>query len=162
MKAGPGGTAILVFGAAVRQDGSPSPALRRRVATAVTWARAQSGEITYVVTGGMITFPPAEAVVMATLLREAGVPDDHIVQEASARNTFQSVWRSLPLLQELMPARIVVCTDDYHLPRCQWLLRLAGLHSLGIAARSESYKRWQRVREFFAVPVDTLRWILTH
>ena len=68
------GPAIVIFGAAVRPGGRPSGALRRRVEAALAFG-ARHPDALYVPTGGLGDHPPAEAEVMAALLRAAGVAD---------------------------------------------------------------------------------------
>jgi uncharacterized SAM-binding protein YcdF (DUF218 family) len=145
---------VIVFGAAVRPDGRPSPAMERRVATALAWARGRTP--IFLVTGGLVRHPPPEAVLMHEMLRAAGVSDAAIVVEADARTTLGSVRNCLPLLRSLEPKAVFACSDDFHLPRCRWLLRLAGVRAAGIPATPARRGLWPHLREFIALPVDTV------
>ena len=60
---------ILVFGAAVRPDGTPSGAMRDRVGAAVSFGRRLLPRPIYVVTGAKGRYGPPEAEVMADLLK---------------------------------------------------------------------------------------------
>ena len=62
-------TPIIIFGAAVRPDGSPSPALRRRVEAALRFGAGRADAL-YIPTGAKGRFGEAECAVMATQLRE--------------------------------------------------------------------------------------------
>jgi uncharacterized SAM-binding protein YcdF (DUF218 family) len=97
---------------------------------------------------------------MAGMLRTAGIPETRIVIEDRARTTLESVRRCKSILTGLQPSRIVICTDDFHLARCQWLMKRAGFDTEGLAARSERRRLWPRLREALALPVDTLCWTL--
>ncbi len=153
-----GGPAIVIFGAAVRSDGSASAALRRRVETAVACGQRMAGAL-YVPTGGVGRYGPAEAEVMAALLRAHGVADSAILPEPTGTDTLSSV-RAVRRLLRGQRAPVYAATSAYHLPRCLLLLRLAGLPARpcqappGPASRSR-WRRWYwRLREVLAVPFD--------
>lgn len=147
---------IVVFGAALRPDGTPSPALVRRIETAIAAARAS--DATLLVTGGAVTAPLTEAAVMRDMLVAAGIAPARIVMEDQARTTLGSVRLCAPILRQYAAERIVICSDDYHLPRCRWLMRLAGFRTAPLPARASEIRLWPRLREVIAVPVDTLCW----
>ena len=149
-------TVIVVFGAALRPDGTPSPALVRRVDTAV--AAARDSDATLLVTGGAVTAPITEAAVMRDMLVAAGITPARIVLEEQARTTLGSVRLCAPILRQLAAARILVCSDDFHLPRCRWLMRLAGFKTEALPAPTPLLRLWPRLREVIALPVDTLCW----
>ena len=150
---------ILIFGAAVRPDGQPSTALRRRVEAALACA-ADRPDVHFIPTGARGRFGPSEASVMARLLMESGVRSDRIQLEETGNDTLSSARAIHRLLRE-QPVRgqVMVATSPYHLPRCLALLCL-----FGIAARpcpfparaSTSWrKRWfWRLREVPALPYD--------
>ena len=146
---------VVIFGAAVAQDGRPSPALARRVAAAITYGKSR--DAAFLVTGGAVAAATPEAEVMAALLRDAGIADARIIEEPYARNTLESVRRCLPLVSTVR--RVVLCSDDFHLPRCRWLFALAGVHAASVAARPQYRRLWPIVREALAIPVDTVCWL---
>ncbi len=148
---------IVVFGAALRADGSPSPALIRRVETAAN--AAHEGDATILVTGGAVTTPTPEATIMREMLIARGIASDRILTEDQARTTLGSVRLCAAILRRLAPDRIVLCSDDYHLPRCRWLMRLAGFETETLPAHAPFLRLWPRVREAIALPVDTICWI---
>lgn len=151
---------IVIFGAAVRSGGVPSQALRRRVAAALA-AGAADPRTLYIPTGAVGRHPPAEAEVMATLLRQSGIPAARILLELTGTDTLSSVRAVRHQLLTLGRTEGVrVATSGYHLPRCLLLMRLAGLRATacppppGPAAR-RWYKRWHwRLREIPALPWD--------
>lgn len=152
---------VVVFGAAVRPDGTPSGALRRRIAAAADYARDRS--VLFLVTGGEGNYPPAEAAVMANLLRAVGVSDRRIIQEDQSKTTLESAVNCARIIRRLTGiARVMACSDAYHLPRCRVLLRLCGIKAGGIAAVSgrhaNSWQKWLwfHVREIPALPIDAI------
>jgi uncharacterized SAM-binding protein YcdF (DUF218 family) len=82
------------------------------------------------------------------------------VKEDRARITLQSARFCQPILRRLAPTRVIACSDDYHVPRCRWLLRLAGFASEPLAARPEQRRIGTLLHELLAFPRDTLCWFL--
>ena len=156
---------IIIFGAAVRPDGSPSGAMRDRVTAALRFAR-RLDRPRFMPTGGIGRHGPAEAEVMARLLREGGITADRIRLEPTGRNTIGSVRACARLLRG-QPGRVYAASSAYHLPRCVLLLRLAGLAAYPcppprVSASSSAAKRWfWRLRELPALPIDSglLLWL---
>lgn len=149
---------IVIFGAAVRPDGSASPALRRRVEAAALFGAGLSAPL-YVPTGGEGRFGPAESTVMAGLLRAGGVPPERILEEPTGTDTLSSVLACAALLRERGHAGpVFAATSGYHLPRCLLLLRLAGLPARPVPppeADPSWPRRWYwRLREAPALPYD--------
>ncbi len=151
---------IIIFGAAVRPDGQPSGALLDRVRAAHRLGERLPDAV-YMPTGGVGRYGPAEADVMAALLRDRGVAFDHIRTEPTGTNTLSSVRACAALLRG-HAGPVYAATSAYHLPRCVLLLRLAGLRARACpptrsTASASSRKRWYwRLREVPAVPVDAL------
>ncbi|MGP6087375.1 YdcF family protein [Antarctobacter jejuensis] len=115
----------LVLGARVLPDGRPSPALRRRAVHAVSLWR--DGRVrALILSGGVRTNPPAEALVMAQVCRAAGVPETALVLETGALTTEDNFRLSRPLLEALGARKVVVVTDRYHAARARLMGRRAG------------------------------------
>lgn len=150
---------IVIFGAAVRPDGSPSGALRDRVGAAVRFGSRLLPRPIYIATGAQGQYGPPEADVMARLLADRGVPPDRIILERTGRNTLRSAVAVAALLKgKRVP--VYAATSAYHMPRCVLLLGLAGLDahrspSATGPASSRRLRRWYwRLREVPAIPVD--------
>ena len=157
--------AIIIFGAAVRPDGSASPALRRRVEAAARFG-ARHPDAVYLPTGGRGRFGEAkgrhgeaESTVMAALLGEFGVPRERITEEPTGTDTLSSAIACQRLLQG-HAGPIYAATSRFHLPRCLLVLRLLGLPArpvpIGGSARGAGLlQRWYwRLREMPAIPYD--------
>ena len=154
---------IVIYGAAVRPGGVPSGTMRQRVEAALRCGATLDAPF-YMPTGGVGYYPPAEAEIMADLLRAAGVASDQILIEPTGRNTLRSTLACARLLREHGCGGAVVhaATSAYHLPRTVMLLRLAGLNARGCPqppgpASTRFLPRWRwRVRETAALPVDAV------
>ncbi|MDB5372734.1 MAG: hypothetical protein JWP04_1376 [Belnapia sp.] len=152
--------AIIIFGAAVRPDGSASPTLRRRVEAAARLG-ARLGAPLYVPTGAKGRFGAAESAVMAALLHELGVPPEQIREEPTGTDTLSSARACVALLRSLgQSGPVYAATSRFHLPRCLLVLRLLGLPArpvpIGGSARGAGWtQRWYwRLREVPAIPYD--------
>ena len=151
---------IVIFGAAVRPDGTPSHTLRRRVEAAAACG-VRRGAPLYVPTGGVGRFGPSEASVMAGLLEALGVARTRILLEETGTSTLSSVRAVRRLLRaHCLEGRVYAATSFYHLPRCLLLLRLAGIRARGckppaFPASHVAAMRWYwRLREIPALMVD--------
>ena len=151
---------IIIFGAGLRPDGTPSATLSRRIEAALAFGRAQPDAL-YLPTGGIGRHGPAEALAMAGRLAEAGVAAEAILVEPTARDTLASVLACRTLLRQIGHRGTVhAATSAYHLPRCLLLLRLAGLAARAVPpsplpASACWRKRWYwRLREIPAIPWD--------
>jgi len=151
---------IIIFGAAVRPSGTPSPTLHHRVEAAARFG-ARFTRPLFIPTGAKGRHGDAEAVVMARLLNQAGFPDTAILTENTGTDTLSSVCAVRRLIPPTCPAgRIYAATSAYHLPRCLLLLRLAGVRARAcppppVPAASSRWLRWfWRLRETPALPYD--------
>jgi uncharacterized SAM-binding protein YcdF (DUF218 family) len=150
----------VIFGAAVRPDGSPSTTLLRRVQAAAVFGRRFDDPL-YVPTGAVGRFGPSEASVMAGLLRDLGVQGTSILREETGHDPLSSARAVARLLQTRGHAGPVFAVSSaYHLPRCILLLRMAGLPAHAgppppFPAAQQFRKRWYwRLRELAALPFD--------
>ncbi|MBO1076964.1 YdcF family protein [Roseomonas marmotae] len=147
---------IIIFGAAVRPDGGPSLTLRRRVMAAASFGATLEDPL-YIPTGALGRHGPAEAVVMARLLQDLGVPGDAIRQELTATDTLSSATACAAMLRGHQGA-VWAASSGYHLPRCVMLLRLMGLPARAAPPPEADMdwrdRWWWRAREGAALPVD--------
>lgn len=153
---------IVIFGAAVRPDGTPSGALRDRVGAAVRFGRRLLPRPLYVLTATQGRDGAPRAALMTALLLERGIEPEQIVIEPTGRNTLDSALAVARLLRGI-DSPVYAATSAYHMPRCVLLLGLAGLDahrspaSIGPAS-SRRLRRWfWRLREIPAAPVDSVR-----
>ena len=153
---------FVIFGARLRPDGSPGPALVRRVAGALAVAQGQ-GDAHFLITGAQPRAGRTEAVVMRELLHKAGVEDSRILIEDEAPNTRASAILCARILRarpDLAP--VLVCSDRFHQPRCVLLLRACGVMARAApmpderAAMRRQMWLYHRLREVAAIPYDAL------
>ncbi len=153
---------LIIFGAAVRADGSPSGSLLRRVEGALRYARTITSS-RFIATGGVGRFGPAEAEVIRALLLRAGIRDEDVLVDDLSRDTLESIERCHAILRKQSDVETVVpCTSAYHVPRCSILLRLLGYRTLVIAMPADRphlpFRKWIWFvsKELLALPYDVL------
>ena len=158
---------LIIFGAAVRADGSPSGSLQRRVEGALANART-IGDPMFIPTGGVGRFGPAEAVVMQQMLLQAGVEPQKIIIEATAQDTLQSIAFCHAILCRQNDVETVIpCTSRYHIPRCALLLRMLGYKvRIPVMPADRPHlplRKWISfiLKEFLALPYDALLLLFT-
>jgi uncharacterized SAM-binding protein YcdF (DUF218 family) len=151
---------LIIFGAALRPGGMLSGTLRRRIDGALAFGRRLS-DPTYLVTGGLGRFPPAEAVAMRAALIEAGIPSDRILVDDRSIDTLQSAIACARIIRAKPGAGTVyACSSRYHIPRCRLLLAVFGVRSAAAempgdrAALGSAKWLYACIRESIAIPYD--------
>ena len=81
---------IVIFGAAVRADGSPSAALLRRIGYGLQASRAWP-DAPILCSGGVGRVGPSEASVMLEVLSREGVAAQRLIPDEASLDTLQSV-----------------------------------------------------------------------
>lgn len=123
---------IIVLGAQVKPDGTPSVQLTYRLETALS--AYQASPQTIVCCGGRAgKEPEAEGNVMRAWLIGHGVPETDVLAETASGNTMENIRNALALLPQA-PERVLIVTSDYHLPRAMAIARDCGLSVSGAAA----------------------------
>lgn len=157
--------AIVVLGCRVDVSGVATPALVRRLETALElWQ--EHPEAIVVVTGGAWADRPSEAHVMEAWLLKQGVPQARIVREPLARHTLDNAMQVVPLLVHRQINAITLVTERYHVRRSLHHVRFAlrkhkahGIHVDAVAAPDRL--AWpgrgaMAMRELFALARDVL------
>jgi uncharacterized SAM-binding protein YcdF (DUF218 family) len=116
----------VVLGTEVLSGGRPSSTLAARVHHAAgLYARRRVRLI--IATGGVGKHPPAEAEVMGRVLGEEGVPDDAVMLEDRALNTWDSARFVTGMAKRLGVSDVLVVTDPLHCVRSVAAFEQAGL-----------------------------------
>lgn len=124
--------AIVVLGAQVNPDGTPSVQLEWRLSKAMDIYRLKPMPI--VVTGARGENEPAtEASVMRGWLLARGVRDEHVKMDETSFNTRENIRNAVRLLPQ-GTIDILIVTSDYHLPRALQVARDQGLNPSGAAS----------------------------
>ena len=136
--------AILVLGAGLRPDGTPSPYLQRRLDAAAELYRAGAADRVVLSGDGQPRpdgTPYDEPASMRDWILGRGVPEEALTLDREGLDTTASCRRTA----ELTGARTaVVVTQDYHLRRALFSCARAGLDAqgVGVSATSATPRHW--------------------
>ncbi|SEJ32996.1 SanA/YdcF family protein [Demequina mangrovi] len=120
--------AALVLGARVWPDGRPSRALRQRVETGA--ALYHRGLVPRLVLTGAADNREGldETEAMERTALALGVPAEALVRDGSGHDTRASARNARDALGL---SSVIVCTQEFHVPRAMWLCRSVGLDTQG-------------------------------
>lgn len=126
--------AIIVLGAQVRPDGSPSVQLSWRLDAAVEAYGKKN--VPVVVCGARGKDEPmTEAEAMKKYLAERGVAEEDILTDPESFNTAQNLSNAARLLKAKPEvARVLIVTSDYHVPRSLALAKDLGFEASGLGS----------------------------
>ena len=125
--------AIVVLGAQVKPDGTPSVQLQWRLDAAYgAWQERQCLIVTCGAQGS--NEPDAEGRVMKAYLTGLGVPENQVLVDDTSFNTRQNLENAAALLQNSGVETVLIVTSDYHLPRAMALAEDQGLTATGLGS----------------------------
>ena len=125
---------ILVLGAGVRDDGTPSPMLYDRVTVAVKLYEATGAPL---LMSGDHTGDYNEVGVMKALAVEMGVPSEDVFLDHEGYSTYESLYRAKHVFGA---KKLLVITQEYHLHRALYISRELGLEAEGVSADLRPYR----------------------
>jgi SanA protein len=127
----------IVFGAGLWRDGSPTPILYDRVATAADLYHA--GKVEKLLLSGDNRFVDYnEPAAMRELALTLGVPDEDIVLDYAGRRTYDTCYRAKAIFGV---TQAILVTQEFHLPRALYLCNQLGLDAVGVNADLRDYRR---------------------
>ncbi len=133
--------AIIVLGAQVKPDGSPSVQLQWRIdAAAAAWHESPCLIVTCGAQGS--NEPAPEAYVMRDDLIRQGVDARMILTDPDSFNTRQNIANAAEKLADKGAQRVAIVTSDYHLPRAMALAEDMGLEATGIPSPTKQGLRF--------------------
>ena len=127
---------IIVLGAQVKADGTPSVALERRLTAALESYR-EKRQILIVCGAQGGDEPRAEGDVMREWLLAQGVPETDVIAETSSFNTRENLRYARAIMQERGLSQALVVTSDYHVARALALCRQEGIPATGKGSPSK-------------------------
>ncbi|MBR2347167.1 MAG: YdcF family protein [Clostridia bacterium] len=146
---------ILVLGAGVRPDGTPSHMLEDRLRGAVALYEAGVSDV-LLLSGDNSGEDYDEVSAMVKYCLEHGVPESAIVRDDIGFSTSESVYNTV---RTLGYRDIIVVTQEYHLYRAMYMIKRMGADADGFATdyRAYSMQIKRDVREYVARCKDFLK-----
>ena len=127
---------IIVLGAQVKEDGTPSVALEGRLTAALE--SYEQNRQTIIVCGARGTNEPrAEGDVMREWLLARGVQESDVVAETGSFNTRENLRNAKAIMDERGLSQALVVTSDYHVARALMLCRQEGVAATGKGSPSK-------------------------
>lgn len=120
--------AVIVPGASVYRSGKLSPVLRQRMEGAIRYLAAHKGT-KLILSGHAIPHGYNETVPMLDFARRNAIPAEDIILDEKGRSTYVTLLncrRSYPY------RRILIVSQDYHLPRALYIAQGLGFQALGL------------------------------
>lgn len=148
---------ILVLGASVKADGTPSPMLRDRLEAAIAlYHSGVAPKLLLSGDNGQIVYNEVET--MKRYAVNAGVPEEDIFLDHAGFSTYESIYRAQYVFQV---KRMIVVTQKYHLYRALYGCKQMGISALGVSAAQDTYsgQELREVREILARDKDCVKWI---
>lgn len=145
---------ILVLGAGVREDGSPSHMLRDRIDTGVMlYAAGAAPKLLMSGDHGRVGYD--EVNVMRSRALAADVPSADIFMDHAGFSTYDSLYRARDVFAV---KRLIIVTQSYHLPRALHIANALGLEAVGVSADLNRYygQLGRDLREAAARAKDTV------
>lgn len=148
---------ILVLGAGLKPDGSPSDMLRDRLAFACDlWEEGVSD--TVLVSGDRASESYDEVTAMKNYLLAHGVPEEAILEDPKGYSTSESLKRAKDVFGY---ENVVVVTQRYHLYRALYIAQKTGLDAKGVNSDPYTYRGQvlRDIREFAARIKDFFKFL---
>lgn len=134
---------ILILGCGVRKDGTPSLMLRDRLETGIALYEAGAGK-KLLMSGDHGRKEYDEVNTMKAFAMERSIPSEDIFMDHAGFSTYDSMYRARDIF---CAEKVIIVTQEYHLPRALYVAEKLGLEAYGVAALDVNY-HGQAYREF--------------
>ena len=151
--------AIVVLGAGLRADGTPSDMLADRLSVAIDLYKKSISK--YIVLSGDCSGEDYDEVsAMFDYCIERGIPESAIVRDNSGYSTYESVYN---VISNFGYKRFVVVTQKYHLYRAVYISEKMGADVIGVPSDPRAYRGQilrslreyaARIKDFFKVEIS--------
>lgn len=127
----------IVFGAGLWRDGTPTPVLRDRVATAAELYF--SGKVEKLLMSGDNSHENYnEPGAMRAYALSLGVPEQAIALDYAGRRTYDTCYRARDIFGI---RKAILVTQSFHLPRALYTCNALGISASGVEADRRVYRR---------------------
>ncbi len=147
--------AIVVLGAGLRADGTPSDMLADRLSVAIDLYKKNISE--YIVLSGDCSGDDYDEVsAMFDYCIEHGIPESSIVRDNIGYSTYESIYNVISCLGY---KSFVVVTQKYHLYRAVYISEKMGADVIGVASDPRVYsgQAFRSIREYMARIKDFIK-----
>ena len=149
---------IIVLGAGVRADGTPSPMLKDRLLQGI--ALYDLGASDRLLMSGDNTKKGYDEVnTMKQYAIDKGIASENIFMDHAGISTYDSIYRAKEIFQV---EKIIVVTQEYHLYRALYISDSLGVDAYGVSAAPTIYagQELREIREIIARAKDFVKCII--
>jgi len=149
---------ILVLGAGIRDNGTPSHMLEDRLKTGIQlYEMGTAPKLLMSGDHGRIGYN--EVGVMKSFAVQRGIPDSNVFMDHAGFSTYESLYRARDVF---MAKKIIIVTQEYHLYRALFIAESLGLEAYGVSADLRTYmgQPLREIREIAARLKDAVLCIL--
>lgn len=130
--------AIIVLGASIKPDGTPSDALQDRLNTGISLFHKNLAPILFL-TGDDGRYHVNEIQAMKKYVLDHGVPQTSIMTDGQGYRTYESCSRAVSIYNI---KQAILVTQNFHLPRALYLCNKLGMDAVGTSADLHTYIRF--------------------
>lgn len=149
---------IMVLGASVNPDGTPSQMLEDRLETGIElYFRGVAPKLLLTGDDGQMEYNEVQA--MKNYAVKAGVPEEDIFLDHAGFSTYDSIYRASYVFGV---ESMVVVTQEYHLYRALHGCHKMGIEAVGASADQDVYsgQEMREGREILARVKDFVKWLI--
>lgn len=145
---------ILVLGAGVKSDGTPSNMLEDRLIQGISLYKSNASD-RLLMSGDHGRKDYDEVNTMKKFAMNLSVPSQHIFMDHAGFSTYESMYRARDIFKA---KKIIIVTQEYHLYRALYIARGLGLDAYGVSSdlRPYSGQTYRDARELLARTKDFL------
>ena len=139
---------ILVLGASVLPDDTPSDMLRDRLDKGIElYELGASGRL--LMSGDHAGVYYDEVNVMKDYAKDAGIDSSAIFMDHAGFSTYESMYRAKEVFGV---EKVLIVTQEYHLSRAVYVAKTLGIEAYGVASDQHLYQNmlWNHTRELLA------------
>ena len=142
----------MVLGAYVRRNGEPGSMLNDRLVKAYE-IHENTAIKKVLLTGDHGQKEYDEVNAMRRFMEEKGMAKEDIFLDHAGFSTYESIYRASEIFKV---HKMVIVTQEYHLPRALYIADKLGIEAVGVAAHPYSYPGMPRykIREYLARTKD--------
>ena len=131
-----GNDAIIVLGAGVRNDGTPSDILADRLETSLEVFKEGLGN-TFILSGDHGREEYNEVRAMKEYIMNGNVDKKLVFMDHAGFSTYDTMYRAKEIFKV---EKAIIVTNEYHLPRALYIARKLGIEAYGVKSDKREYQ----------------------
>ena len=149
---------IIVLGAGVRADGTPSPMLQDRLLQGIALYNMGASD-RLLMSGDNTKKGYDEVNTMKQYAIRKGIISEDIFMDHAGISTYDSIYRAKEIFQA---EKLIIVTQEYHLYRALYISDSLGVEAYGVSAAPTIYagQKLREAREIIARPKDFVKCII--